>query len=143
MTRVKPLNLEPGEFRYRRRVQFAETDLAGIVHFSWYFRYMEEAEHALWRSAGLSIARDGVGWPRVNASCEYRNPLRFEDEIDVHVRAGFGRRRLEYTFEIHRANDIVALGAMTSVSARTNAAGALEALAIPQDVLERLRGGLR
>ena len=46
-------------FRYSRRVQFAETDLAGIVHFSWMFRYMEEAEHALWRAAGLSIADPG------------------------------------------------------------------------------------
>ena len=44
----------PG-FRYSRRVQFAETDLAGIVHFSMFFRYMEEAEHALWRAAGLTI----------------------------------------------------------------------------------------
>ena len=40
------------EFTYRRRVQFYETDLAGIVHFSWYPRYMEEAEHAMWRDAG-------------------------------------------------------------------------------------------
>ena len=44
------------EYRLRRRVQFYETDAAGIVHFSWFFRYMEEAEHALWREAGLSIA---------------------------------------------------------------------------------------
>ena len=43
------------EYRLRRRVQFYETDAAGIVHFSWFFRYMEEAEHALWREAGLSI----------------------------------------------------------------------------------------
>ena len=43
----------------RRRVQF-ETDMAGVVHFSWYFRYMEEAEHALWREAGLSMASPGA-----------------------------------------------------------------------------------
>src|SRR3990172_6068366 len=53
------------EYRYRRRVQFADTDVAGVVHFSWIARYMEEAEHALWREAGLSIApRDQpVGFP--------------------------------------------------------------------------------
>ena len=52
------------EYRLRRRVQFYETDAAGIVHFSWFFRYMEEAEHALWREAGLSIAhmRSPGGW---------------------------------------------------------------------------------
>ena len=46
----------PCEYRLKRRVQFYETDMAGIVHFSWFFRYLEEAEHAMWRAAGLSIA---------------------------------------------------------------------------------------
>ena len=40
------------EYRHKRRVQFYETDAAGIVHFSWYFRYMEEAELRAWREAG-------------------------------------------------------------------------------------------
>ena len=73
------------EYRYRRRVQFHEMDAAGIVHFSWFFRYMEEAEHALWRAAGLSIAPPGsdIGFPRVAASFDYHRPLRFEDEFDV------------------------------------------------------------
>ena len=64
------------EFRYRRLVQFAETDLAGVVHFSCFFRYMEEAEHALWRAAGLTIApRDSdLGFPRVSASIDFLAP---------------------------------------------------------------------
>jgi len=76
------------EFRYQRRVQFAETDLAGIVHFSTMFRYIEEAEHAMWRACGLSIAeRDGhLGWPRLRAALEFRSPLRFEEEFEVLVR---------------------------------------------------------
>ena len=74
-------------FVYRRRVQFAETDLAGLVHFTQFFRYMEEAEHALWRAAGMSIARFGetAGWPRLSAECQFKAPLRFEDEFDVAV----------------------------------------------------------
>ena len=76
------------EHTLRRRVNFYELDSAGIVHFSTFFRYMEEAEHALWRAAGLSIApRDAVvGFPRVAAAFEYRRPLRFEDEFDVRIR---------------------------------------------------------
>jgi len=63
MIRVVPIS----EFHYRRRVQFADTDLAGVVHFSWIARYMEEAEHALWREAGLSIVSPDapLGFPRV------------------------------------------------------------------------------
>jgi len=78
----------PSEYRLKRRVQFYETDMAGIVHFSWFFRYMEEAEHALWREAGLSVAdaSSGVGWPRVEASFVYHRPLMFEDEFEVHLR---------------------------------------------------------
>ncbi|HCQ99158.1 MAG TPA: acyl-CoA thioesterase, partial [Acidobacteria bacterium] len=53
------------EFRLARRVQFYETDTAGLVHFSVFFRYLEEAEHAMWRAAGLSIAPPGadIGFP--------------------------------------------------------------------------------
>jgi YbgC/YbaW family acyl-CoA thioester hydrolase len=69
-------------------VAFAETDMAGVVHFSCYLKYMEEAEHAMWRDAGLSIVPDDaeIGFPRVAASVEYHAPLRFEDVFQVDVR---------------------------------------------------------
>ena len=84
------------EFVLRRRVQFYETDVAGIVHFSWFFRYMEEAEHALWREVGLSIhpPDSALGWPRVAASFDFQRALRFEDEIDVHLRIAEMSRRV-------------------------------------------------
>ena len=76
------------DFTLTRRVQFYETDAAGIVHFSVFFRYMEEAEHAMWRAAGLSIATPDapIGFPRVATSFEFLRPLRFEDEFDVRLR---------------------------------------------------------
>lgn len=140
---MRPLNLDSGSFEYKRRVQFAETDLAGIVHFSAFFRYMEEAEHALWRAAGLSVANDGLHWPRVSASCDYAKPLLFEDEIIVKVRAGFGRSRIQYGFEISRTDTVAATGSMTSVCTQTGAGGMLKPVEIPQDVVERLRSVLR
>ena len=140
---MKPLTLDSGEFEYNRRVQFAETDLAGIVHFSAYFRYMEEAEHALWRAAGLSVARGDLHWPRVSASCQYATPLLFEDEIIVKVRAGFGRRRIQYGFEISRSDTISATGTMTTVCTHTSAGGILKTVEIPQEVVDGLRSVLR
>jgi 4-hydroxybenzoyl-CoA thioesterase/acyl-CoA thioester hydrolase len=140
--RRHPIALAPGAFHYLRRVQFAETDMAGIVHFSWYLRYMEEAEHALWRAAGLCIAGDALHWPRASAHAEYRRPLRFEDEIDIEVRAGLGRSRIQYAFDIQCRGAIVALGGMTSVCARKDANGQLKPVAIPGDVRERLLGAL-
>ncbi len=72
---------------FTERVQFADTDMAGIVHFSNFFRYMERVEHDFFRSLELSIREDPakiaaeecVGWPRVHASCDYKSPLFFEE----------------------------------------------------------------
>lgn len=79
----------PREFTITRRVQFAETDLAGIMHFANYFRWMEEVEHAFFRSMGLSITQPHqgtpLGWPRVRVGCEYFGPVRFEDEVEVRL----------------------------------------------------------
>ena len=77
-------------FITRRRVEFCETDLAGIVHFANFYRYMEQAEHEWFRSLGLKIhgtLPDGTvfGWPRVAASCSFRSPARYDDEIEVRV----------------------------------------------------------
>ena len=43
------------EFKFVRIVEFSETDMAGIVHFSNYCKYMEAAEHRFFRSIGYSI----------------------------------------------------------------------------------------
>jgi YbgC/YbaW family acyl-CoA thioester hydrolase len=129
------------EFRYPRRVQFAETDLAGIVHFSWMFRYMEEAEHALWRAAGLSVAKAGsdLGWPRVSAAFDFRNPLRFEEEFEVVVRLAEVRTRaLHYEHTIVRGGTVIGTGTITSVCVRHMPDGSLETRAIPPDIVEKL-----
>ena len=86
-----------------RRVQFHETDAAGLVHFSCFFRYMEEAEHALWRAAGLSIHPPGteVGFPRRATSFEFHRALRFEDEFEVWIRvAAMDAHTMSYRCEL-------------------------------------------
>ena len=75
------------EFTYKHRVAFSETDMAGIVHFSNFFRIMENAEHAFFRSFGASVTdkHDGrrTGWPRVHASCDFLKPIYYNEEITV------------------------------------------------------------
>ena len=133
------------QFVYRRRVQFAETDLAGIVHFSNIFRYMEEAEHALWRAAGLSIhQRDSeLAWPRVSAACEFRNPLRFEEEFEVRVRLGdIKTRTIEYEFTLVRGNDVIAVGTVTCICVKKSADSRMRATEVPADILKKLRAAV-
>jgi acyl-CoA thioester hydrolase len=127
----------PSEYRLTRRVQFYETDAAGIVHFSWYFRYMEEAEHALWRMAGLSIHPPGseIGWPRVAASFEFRRALRFEDEFDVHLQvAEVTRRTIRYTCLIAQEDTTIAKGDLTIACVLKRPGEPMKSIEIPEDV---------
>lgn len=128
------------EYRLHRRVQFYELDSAGIVHFSWYFRYMEEAEHALWRAAGLSIAPAGasLGFPRVSATFEYHKPLRFEEEFDVHIRiADIGEKSLRYTCSLLREKVTIATGQLTVVCVRKDEHGTMKSTPIPAEIAGR------
>ena len=128
-------------FTYHRRVQFAETDLAGQVHFSMMFRYMEEAEHALWRSLGLTVAEPGseIGWPRIAAALDFRNPLHFEDEFEVRLRIGaVTTRTIAYECTILRADTLIASGRMSSICVRRGADGRVRAAEIPTAVVARL-----
>jgi YbgC/YbaW family acyl-CoA thioester hydrolase len=124
-------------FVYRRRVQFPETDATGIVHFTNFFKYVEEAEHAMWRSVGLSIAeRDTIyGWPRVGASFEYRRPLRFEDEFDVHLRvAEKTGKTIRYEAELRKDGELMATGSLTVICVRRLPGEPMRATDIPPDI---------
>ena len=132
----------PYEFKLIRRVEFAETDMAGIVHFANFFRMMEAAEHAFFRSLGFSIhGHDPVsttGWPRVSASCDFRAPLRFEDEVEIHLLVAEVRARsIRYLFIFRKAADgtEVARGAVSAVCATVDkVTGKLLPVPIPERI---------
>jgi YbgC/YbaW family acyl-CoA thioester hydrolase len=133
----------PYEIRTTRRVEFAETDKAGIVHFSNFFRYMEEAEHAFLRSIGTSVvAQHGLtelSWPRVSASCDFRSPAFFEDVLDLHLWvARKGERSVEYRVAISRQGTGLARGGLTSVCCLCPPGQPMKSIAIPPAVSERI-----
>ncbi len=128
------------EFRLTRRVQFHETDAAGIVHFSCFFRYMEEAEHGLWRAAGLSIAPPGarVGFPRVASSFEFMRPLRFEDEFEVLLQVTRkSTRSLSYRATVTRDGDVAARGTLTIACVAKEAGRPMRSTPIPPEIASR------
>jgi acyl-CoA thioester hydrolase len=130
----------PSEFRVRRRVQFHETDMAGLVHFSWFFRYMEEAEHAMWRAAGLSIhpPDDEIRWPRLAASFEFHGALTFEDEFDVCLRvAERTRKTMRYACRLEKDDVRIATGSMTIACVRKRPNQPMQAIEIPADIAAR------
>lgn len=130
------------EYRLRRRVQFYETDAAGIVHFSWFFRYMEEAEHALWREAGLSIAPPDaeISWPRVAASFDFHSALRFEQEFDVWLRvAGISKKTIRYTCLLTLGDTKIATGTLTVACVRKRPNEPMKAIEIPPEIAARFQ----
>src|SRR5437870_2926527 len=135
------------EFKAVRRVEFSETDMAGIVHYSNFFRYMETAEHGFFRSLGFSIVTTNtevpVGWPRVHAQCDFQKPLHFEDEIEIHMLVAEKKSKsLSYTFRIRKLNASpvveVARGRLTVVCVTRDAAGKMVASTIPKNIADRI-----
>jgi len=132
------------EFRYRRRVEFCETDAAGIAHFSAFFQYMEQAEHGLLRSLGLSVVMDlpegKVSWPRVHARCDYSGSAHFEDELDINVFVErLGIKSVTYHFDFESNESAIAVGQITAVCCRIESGRPPEAIQIPSLIAERLR----
>ncbi|MDX2000390.1 MAG: thioesterase family protein [Thermoanaerobaculia bacterium] len=128
-------------FVARRRVEFADTDMAGIVHFSRFFVFMETAEHALRRHLGFEVheVTDGVpiGWPRVGASCDYKSPARFGDELDLEVSVlALGTSSVTFGVRFQRGETLLAEGRMTSVCCRL--APDVKPVPIPAALAERL-----
>jgi acyl-CoA thioester hydrolase len=137
----------PYEFKAVRRVEFSETDMAGIVHYSNFFRYMETAEHGFFRALGYSVVMDQtdppVGWPRVHAECEYRQPLRFEDELEVHMLVSEKKSKsLTYIFKFRKLNGPapvdVARGSLTVVCVTKQADGKMSAAHIPKAFADKI-----
>jgi len=127
----------------RRRIEFADTDMAGIVHFARFFVFMETAEHELLRHLGMEVhaEMDGmrIGWPRKASRCEYFRPLRFADEVVIRVRvARKGRTSLTFEHLFEKDGDLVARGSMTSVCCQLDAPGGLRAVPIPARIADGL-----
>ena len=107
---------------------------------------MEEAEHALWRAAGLTIAKSGedAGWPRVSARFDFKAPLHFEDEFDVVVTiAKITRSTITYDCVVMRGEQVIAEGSSTAVHVDAKPGAPLKSKEIPPAILEALRSAAK
>ena len=130
-------------FRIEKRVEFGDTDMAGIVHFSNFFRYMEIAETAFLRARGMTVSwtDDGhrYGFPRVSTTCDFKSPVRFEDVLTIGVSVEkVGTKSVAYRFDFRCGDTEVAVGRMTSVYCASTADHRMEALAIPDEMRAKL-----
>lgn len=136
-------------FRTRRRVEFRDTDAAGIVHFSAFFPWMESAEHEMLRSVDIAILPDhslgegAVTWPRVSVGCDYRAAARFEDWLEIDVRVSkIGQSSVQYCVDFSRMDDgqstTIANGQIVVVCCRLIPEDGLKKVAIPPAIRGKL-----
>ena len=156
------------EHKIKKLVEFCETDAAGIMHFSNFLGYMEACEHSMFRSLGLSVNLnvDGVPYrlPRGHVECRFVVPLKFDDEVEIHLMIREIRRTAIVNQYIMRqgngdsgqgdlgqgdseqgdtgqgdSGQVVAIGSMTIVFALQDATGTLRATAIPQALADLIQ----
>ncbi|MEX2026413.1 MAG: thioesterase family protein [Pirellulaceae bacterium] len=131
-------------FRTTRRVEFRDTDMAGIMHFSAFFTVLESVEHEFLRSLGLSVvtsdAEGKLGWPRVSASCDFKGAVKFEDQLDIELAiARLGEKSVTYQLTVDHAGRRVAEGKIVAVCCRMRQGEPLQAIAIPDGIVAKLR----
>ncbi|MEM7234154.1 MAG: thioesterase family protein [Planctomycetota bacterium] len=130
------------EYHRQRRVEFSDTDTAGIAHFSSFFRYMEETEHEFLRSLGLSVHPEPIdgkryGFPRLASRCEFSKPVRFEDVVDIWLRvARRGKSSITYQFVLRSDGEQVAIGETSVVCCELEGEGKIARADIPETFSE-------
>lgn len=135
-------------FVTNRRVEFSDTDMAGIIHFASYYRYMEEAEHQFFRSLGLSVMQKHdehtiLGWPRISAGCTFEAPARFEDVLEIRLtveRKGVKSLTIQYEFFLEQDGGEVrvAHGRMKTACCLCRHDQPLESIPIPDEIAQLL-----
>lgn len=131
-----------------RRIEFSETDMAGLVHFSNFFKYMETAERDFFAAAGVDLInmREGelVGWPRVRAECKFSAPVRFGDTIDIHLAVkAMKDRSIDFQYRIFKqiaggSREQVAKGHMTTVFTRLDENSQLQSSLLTDEIREKI-----
>lgn len=130
-------------FTLARRLQFRDTDAAGIAHFTSFYGYMEEAEHEMLRRVDLHIFTeddDGmISWPRVSSHCDFRAPLRFDDEFTVEAGVlEITEKSVKYGFRFRRGEIEIAEGYTVAACCRVRAGERPRAIPIPESMLAKL-----
>lgn len=139
MTPQRPLS----SFTTRRKIEFADTDMGGIVHFARFFVFLETAEHEFLEAVGTTVhhVRDGreIGWPRVSAALEYTSPARLGDVLTIELLvARKGTKSMTYDFAVRIGERAVAKGRLSSVCCVLDDPAGIRAIRIPADIAGRI-----
>ena len=109
------------------RVRYAETDKMGVVYYANYFVWFEVGRTDLLRASGWTyrdMEMEGFGLPVIEAQCTYREPAKYDDEIEVRTRGEMlSPVRVKFSYEVVRAADAATLATGTTVHVTLNRQG--------------------
>ena len=109
------------------RVRYAETDKMGVVYYANYFVWFEVGRTDLLRASGWTyrdMETEGFGLPVIEAHCTYREPAKYDDEIEVRTRGEMlSPVRVKFSYEVVRAADAATLATGTTVHVTLNRNG--------------------
>ena len=128
----------PARIVLRRRIEWIDTDAAGIYHWTTAFRLAEAAEAALHTALGIAHRTFGAT-PRVNVAAEFQRPLVFNDPVDVELAVeALGRTSVRYAFTITGPEGPAMSGQVTTCLIDRESG---RAIAWPDDIRERFADG--
>ena len=127
-------------FDHRVKIFYKDVDQMGIVYYSRYFEYFEEARTELLASIGLGVTdveKKGIMLPVISSHCDYLKGARFEQNIIIRasiLTSPRSKLRIDYSVFIEEEKEPIATG--YTEHAFVNDKGA--AVRAPKMILERL-----
>ena len=98
-----------------------------VVYYANYFVWFEVARTNLLRDAGWSyrdMEAEGFMLPVVEAHCDYQQPARYDDELEVRTMGtALSHVRVRCDYEVVRASDAVRLAVGHTVHASLDRSG--------------------
>ena len=134
--------MSQNSFNTSFRVTWVDTDAAGVVHYSNYFRFFERAEEEFYRHLGFDFTNfkeRGLWFPRVEASCQYKKPARYNDLLVIEVSVEeLKEKSVKLGFKVvnEKTDDLLAFGHLVIVAADKQTGRAAR---IPVDIVDKLR----
>ncbi len=105
---------DPATFVLRRRIEWMDTDAAGIYHYTTVFRLAEAAEAAMHTALGIADRTFGAT-PRVGVAMDFKRSLHFNDEVEATLAvAAVGRSSVRYEFTLSGPHGVAAVGRLSA-----------------------------
>ena len=122
---------------YSFEVQWGDCDPADIVYYPNYYRWFDDACHAMFSKAGFGLAsvrqqHQSLGFPLVNASAQFKLPATVGDRLTVLSRvSAIGRKSITVDHSVMRGENLLVEGREIRIMGVRDAGGRLTAGEIP------------